>query len=378
MEHLLATVTKRHPGPNEFNIEACKNGAYINAMTTTEVNGYIYECADFELERMLGLAEEQLAEPLFAKQPLESEIGNVREELTRNTTMHGAVCALLAAQAAFPKQWLDYETRIKQLPEITVAAARSHYGRTHTSANARFFLAGDFAKLGEHRVLQHLDGLFNRLPAGERLVRSREVGLGSKIPVLAERDIAQVYYRATMYFGELTDAERRALVLLRMVLTGGLGSRVYGEARQRGLAYSVAGLGHAEPGNSAFGFGGYVTPANAPALFELMSREYQAVKHGQVKAAEVEAAKDLVVGQVKRATQTPGDLLGWYIERYDEAGEIRDFEHELELLREVRPDEVTAVARKAAAAGRLGTCFVGGVDEAKAKRYEQALAALTG
>lgn len=376
LEHLLASVTKRHPGPNEWNIEASKNGAYVNAMTSTDVNGYIYECADFELERMLGLVEEQLTGPLFAKQPLASEIGNVREELSRNTTIHGSVCTLMLAQAAFPKLWLDYETRISQLPKITVDAMQKHYHDTHTSANARFFLAGDFDKADQDKLVGRLDRLFGQLPTGERLARSRAIGLGTSKPLLAARDINQIYYRAMMYFGELTEPERRALVLLRMVLAGGFASRVYGEARRRGLAYAVASVGHAEPGNSGFGFGGYVTPDNAAPLFELMAREFAAVKRGEATDSELQSAKDLLVGQIKRGTQTPGDLLGWYIERYDEAGEIRDFDKELELLRAVRPDEVTAVARKAAAAGRLGLSFVGAVDDKTAQSYAQVLTLL--
>lgn len=376
LEHMLASVTKRHPGPNEWNIEACKNGAYVNAMTSTDVNGYIYECADFERERMLGLVEEQVTEPLLAKKPLESELGNVKEELARNTTIHGNVCTLMLAQAAFPKLWLDYETRIQQLPKITVEASRSHYRNTHTAANARFFLAGDFGKGDEAKIVKRLDRLFGKLPVGERLERSREIGLGTPKPLVAPRDIAQIYYRVMLYFGELTDAERRALVLLRMVLTGGFGSRVYGEARRRGLAYAVAAVGHAEPGNSSFGFGGYVTPGNAEPLFELMAREFAAVRQGEVTADELQAAKDLIVGQIKRGTQTPGDMLGWYIERYDEAGEIRDFEKELALLREVRPDEVAAVAQKAVAAGRLGLSFVGAVDGAAGEHYAKVLTLL--
>jgi predicted Zn-dependent peptidase len=376
LEHLLASVTKRHPGPNEWNIEASKNGAYVNAMTSTDINGYIYECADFELERMVGLVEEQLAGPLFDDQPLSSEIGNVREELSRNTTIHGNVCMLMLAQAAYPKLWLDYETRISQLPRITVPAMEQHYLDTHTAANARFFLAGDFGKADQTKWVQRLDRLFAQLPKGERLRRSRDIGLGTPRPLVAKHEINQVYYRVMLYFGELSEPERRALVLLRMVLAGGFGSRVYGEARRRGLAYSVASVGHAEPGNSGFGFGGYVTPDNALPLFELIAREYAAVKNGGLTGAELEEAKDLIVGQIKRGTQTPGDLLGWYIERYDEAGEIRDFEKELSLLREVRQDEVIAVARKAAAGGRLGLSFVGAVDEPTAQKYAKVLTLL--
>jgi predicted Zn-dependent peptidase len=372
MEHLLATVTKKHPGPNEFYIEAQKNGAYVNATTGIDANGYVYECADFELERILDLVDEQLTEPLFDAQPLKAEVGNVREELTRNTTQHGSVAAINLAEKAFPRQWMNYEQRIGQLPSITVEHVAKHYARTHTAANGRFFVAGDFSD-GGAAVARRLNTMFARLPKGERLDRSRDMGQDVPRPIVLPRDIKQLYYRAVMFFGELTEAERRALTLLRMVLVGGMASRVLGQARRRGLAYTVGGVGYAEPGSSSFGFTGYVTPENAGELFELMAREFTAVRDGQLTMAEVSAAQDLVIGSVKRSTQTPGDIMNWYIEPYDESGEIRDFERELDLIRDVQPDEIAAVAAKAVRAGRQGMSFLGAVDEKGAAEFVRKL-----
>jgi predicted Zn-dependent peptidase len=372
MEHLLATVTKAHPGPNEFNIEVQKNGAYMNASTSVEANGYIYEWADFETGRLLDLVEEQLTKPLFAQGAFRAEVGNVREELTRNTTQHGAVCGMALAERVFPHLWMSYEERIAQLAQLELADVREHYERTHTAANGRFYVSGSFGDGGE-KVVARLDRIFRQLPAGERRICSHEVGRGLERPVLTERDIAQLYYRVSLYFGELTEAERRALTLLRMVLVGGMGSRVYGEARRRGLAYSVSGTGHAEPGNSSFGFAGYVTPDNAEALFELMVREMRAVRAGKLTRVELEAAQDLIIGSVKRSIQTAGDLLGWYLGPYDETGEIRDLDRNLELMRAVRPEEVVAVAEKAAAAKRRGISLLGKLEGTDTERWSEKL-----
>jgi predicted Zn-dependent peptidase len=340
----------------------------VNASTSVDTNGYIYECADFELDRILDLLEEQLAEPLFESKSLKAEIGNVREELSRSTTQHATVCSVMLAEKSFPELWLNFDDRIGQLPDIEVEHVRSHYERTHTSANSRFVIAGSLSGQAD-KIIKRLDRAFARLPKGERFVRSPNVGLDLPQPVLTVRDIQQLYYRVVMYFGELTEAETRAMTLLRLVLVGGMGARVLGEARRRGLAYGVGGAGHAEPGNSSFGFVGYVTPKNAEPLFELMAREYAAVRDGQLQEEELEAAKDLLIGSLKRSTQTPGDILGWYLEPYDESGEIRDFNRTMELLRGVRLDEVRAVAKKAAAAHRRGLSFVGGLDEKTAQSY---------
>jgi predicted Zn-dependent peptidase len=206
------------------------------------------------------------------------------------------------------------------------------------------------------------------------LVPSRVVGLGLAAPVVAKRDIAQLYYRAEMYFGEVSEAERRALWLWRVIETGGFGSRILGAARQQGLAYHVSGLNQAEPGKSMAGMSGYVTPEHARPLFELIAREVAVMRHKPVSDVELEAAKDLIVGTISRQIQTPSDLLGWYIERYDETDKVEDVEAVLELIRAVRPEEIQAVAIKAAAAGRMGLSFVGPVDAGTAGEYAAILA----
>jgi predicted Zn-dependent peptidase len=373
MEHVVANVTKKHSQPNQFIVQVQKNGAYSNAFTSVDSNGYVYECADFELDRILDLVEEQLTQPLLTREPLDIERGNVREELSRNTTQHATVCAVALAEKTFPGMWLNYDTRIEQLPNITAKDLQQHFGKTHTASNARFVIAGSFPDHGD-KVSKRLDKLFSGLEKGERLTRSGAIGQGLVTPVVSKRDIQQIYYRLGMYFGELTEPERRALTILRTVLVGGMGSRIYGEARKRGLAYAVSGVGHAEPGNSSFGFLGYVTPGNALKLFELMAHEFSSVANGDLKKAELDASKDLLVGSIKRSVQTAGDILGWYIDPYDESGDVRDFQQHLDYLRDVKREEVVAVAKKAAIANRRGLSFLGPVTRELAKTYAYELA----
>jgi len=372
MEHLLATVTKRHAEPNAFMIEAQKNGAYVNASTSADTNEYIYECAEFELGRIMDLIEEQVCEPLFDEKAFAAEVSNVREELTRNTTQHMSVCSVDLSERVFPKLWLGYEKRIAQLDTIKLPALSNHYERTHTAANARFYLAGNFSDGGE-AMAKRVEKIFARLPKGRRLPLDRGVGLGLKEPLVIKRDIDQVYYRAGTYFGELTTRERAELSIVRMLMTGGMGSRVLGEARRRGLAYSVSAVGHAEPGNSSFGFAGYVTPKHAEPLFEVMARSMEALAGGKCRAEELKAAQDLLVGSITRSTQTAGDILQWYVEYYDDETVIRDFDAALDLLREVTLDEVKLLGEKILSAPNHGVGLLGRISQTEGARWTRVL-----
>jgi len=373
MEHLLANSSKKYSKVNELHIELMKNGAYANASTSSVANAYVTEFAAFELDRIMDLVEEQLADPLIEQQQLTADIGNVREELSRNITQHASVCAIQIGEAAFPELIMNYEKRISQLPEITVAKARDHYVQTHTAGNARFFVAGDFDD-GGTAIAKRLDRIAARLPKGERLTPRRAIGLNIPEPIVTQRDIAQIYYQVQMYFGELDMAERRALWLWRMIETGGFGSRILGPARAKGWAYHVGGYTQSEPGKSLFGVQGFVTPGNAGSLFGLIAQELAAVREHPVSQSELEAAKDLLVGSIRRTMQTAGDYLDWYLPLYEENGEILDFEQTLSAVRSVRAGEIQAVAQKAAASGRSGISFVGPVDDKLAGEYAAILA----
>ncbi len=375
MEHMLANVTQKYPASNQFSIEAQKNGAYVNAYTGPSFNGYVYECAAFELDRILDLLEEQLVRPLFTPEALAGELGNVREELTRNTTQHGSVCSIRLGEAAFPGRVMDFEKRLTQLGDITADHLQAHYNRTHTAANARFFVAGSFAD-GGRAIVERLERLFAQLPTGERLERNADIGLNVGRPIVIPRDIKQLYYCFDMYLGELTEDERRAKSLLRLVLLGGKASRVYGAARRHGWAYHVSGGGHAEKGNSSFGFSGYVTPTNAIDLFTLMADELRHVAAGRVTETELTAAKNLGIGSTTRSHQTAADILDWYVGPYDNEDKIIDFAGEMDRLRAIPARAVAAVAQKILDGRRSGLSLVGDVDDTTGHAYAEIFARL--
>jgi predicted Zn-dependent peptidase len=373
MEHLIGCGCKSYPGPNQFKIEIEKNGAYRNAYTSSVVNGYVVECAAFELERVLDLVDDYLTQPLFPEEAFATEVSNVREELTRNTTQHGSACSMELNARAFPREDKRYEERIEQLPSLTRDQALKHYESTHTSVNARFYVAGSFADDGQ-AVVARLERLLAKLPRGERRQPLGQPGKGQKKVIVTHRDIPQIYYRQALYAGGLDWAGRNALLCLRMLLTGGYSSRVYGEARRRGLAYHVDGVAGMGPEGSQFGFLGYVTPGNVAELFKLMATEYRAIRRGEVKPEQLAAAQDLLVGSSLRAHQTAGDMLGWYLGPYDREEIILDFEELHTQLRQVKVEAVVEQANRLAAAGAHGVSILGNVTKAQAEEYAAYLA----
>ncbi len=372
LEHLMGCGSKAYPVPSEFKIEVQKNGAYRNAYTTSSVNGYVLEFAPFELERIMGLLKEYLCHPIFPDAAVPTELSNVGEELKRFTTQYGAVCTMNLSEYSFPEEDLGWHTRIDQLSSINRDEVVGHYKRTHTRDNARFFLGGDFPD-GGASVAGMVDQALSDLLPGERMMPSRAIGLNVETPVVQTEDIKQIYYELDCYGGELTLPERRALLLGRIILSGGHASRIYGRARDRGLAYDLSTPTSTGKGRSAIGLSGYVTPTNAKELFELSATEFTKLRLGELNNQELTAAKDLVIGSTLRSRQTAQDMLGWYISPYDHDDRVDDFDEFMALVREVKSEEVVSVMGKLPLEGRHGVSFVGPVDEKLAGEYAKIL-----
>ena len=360
MEHLMSTRSQKYPQKNQFFIEAQKNGAYANAHTSPDFNSYVYECADFELDRILDLLEEQLIRPLFTQADLDIERSNVREELSRNTTDHQRICSLALSEQAFPGQSLNFDTRMSQLDTIGLEAIKQYYTYAFTAVNARFYVAGPVAGKSD-ALVERFERLFAQLSPGKPFVTNGAVGLDIPRPILQHKDISQLYYRASVFSGQLSLTERHALTMLRLLLVGGMGSRVMGEARSRGLAYGVGMSVGSSRGNSEFGFTGYVTPKNAHDLFKVMVRHTADIVADGLTTAELEAAQTLGIGTTKRSYQTSSDMLGWYVGPYEDDRSINHFEAYLDALQKITVADVRFVAAKVTGTAKHGVSFVGDI-----------------
>ena len=368
LEHMMGRGSQQYPAPNEFKAEIEKNGAVSNANTSDRYNGYYITCAAFELERMLGMMEEYIAAPVFPEAAFPTEISNVREELTRNTTEHGSVCTMNLLEKTYPKQDLGYQQRIDQLGDITLEDVKRYYQTTHTAKNARFYLSGEVGN-NQELILRRLDEMFSKLPAGERLAADFSPGHGLTAPIVAHRDIRQLYYHMNIYNQGVDERMEFALGSLGSVLYGGWKSRVYGEARRRGLAYHIGGSAAGDVFSSVYAIGGYVTAEHAADLMQLVADQTKAVVAGDLKSEELEATKEMRIGRRAIAHQTAAALGNYYIGYYDTEDKIRPYEGELELIRAVSVADVIEAAKFILSSDQWGISWLGDLDEVAAEAY---------
>jgi zinc protease len=145
---------------------------------------------------------------------------------------------------------------------------------------------------------------------------------------------------------ELTDAELDAMHSLNHILTGTTNSRIFGAARQKGLAYSVGAYCGAGFYNSGWDVSGQVNHDTAGELFDIIHREISQVLEGKLSQAEIDAAKSFTMGRYQMGAQTVSQISSFYTGRYFADDFIKDYNKVPEMIQRVDLDCITKTARE--------------------------------
>jgi predicted Zn-dependent peptidase len=321
MEHVLLGANEFIPKARAFQAEFEKNGAGNNASTGLYHITYEAECADFEWQRILELMITAISKPLFLHDEFKAEYGNVRDELTARSNNHFRTLSLTVREAHNLLAMTDRE-RLKQIKNVKRKDLVEHYANTHTAKNLRFVIAGSMK--GRSAAIKKMLEDFGLSKGRSFLALPNERPMNLEQPVFVARpSVKNVYFELeTFALTRFDDPEMDALELVNGMLTATLYSRILGEARERGLVYSMGSGIDIMKSVTGWWFSAQVIGKNAPALFEIITRE------------------------ISRSAQTVAGTMAGYTGRYyfDEA--VNDYEAIPERIRAVTTKRIQQASRR--------------------------------
>ncbi|MBX4197367.1 insulinase family protein [Candidatus Saccharibacteria bacterium] len=345
MEHVLLGANEFIPKARAFQAEFEKNGAGNNASTGLYHITYEAECADFEWQRILELMIIAISKPKFLAEEFRAEFGNVKDELTARSNNHFRTLSLSVREAHDLLAMTDRE-RLKQIKNVKRKDLIEHYVATHTSKNLRFVIAGNMK--GRVATIKKMLEDFG-LPKGRSyldLPNERPLNLDQPIFV-ARPSVKNVYFELeTFALTRFDDPEMDALELVNGMLTATLYSRILGEARERGLVYSMGSGIDIMKSVTGWWFSAQVIGKNAPALFEIICREVGRVKQGDISAEDLEAAKQYWLGRHQRSAQTVAGTMAGYTGRYYFDEIVNDYEAIPERIRAVTTQKIKRASQR--------------------------------
>lgn len=359
MEHLLLGANEQIPRARAFQAEFEKNGAYCNASTGSYDITYEAECADFEWERIAKLLLVAISKPLFLDDEFKAEYGNVREEMTGRSNNHFRHLSLALRQQYGYKVLTDQE-RVKQMKNVTVEDIRDHYAKTHFTQNMRFVIAGKLTSARQLLITELLETL--SLPKGRaRIALPNERPKGLKEPLyIANRTVENMhFYLDTFIDRRLNEDEADALGLVNTMLTETLHSRILGEAREKGLVYSMSSNYLQTKRATNWWFGTQVTAINAPALFTIIAKEIRSVCNGDITQTDISAAQQYLLGRYQRSGQTVSGTAAGYSGRYFFDDFVEDYYLVPERIKAITKEQIVDITNEFFARPRWGAGFLG-------------------
>jgi predicted Zn-dependent peptidase len=343
MEHMAFGTNARFKNEHAFEAEFTKNGANHNAYTSDFSMVYEADCADFEWDRILDLQQLSICQPRFNEEELEAEKGNVRGELTSYLNDHSYIL-WVRIQQLIGEDILSWRQSLATIPNVKLSDVREHWRRTHTTRNMRFVITGNLQgrKAEIRRRLESFD-----LQEGERFEIPKDELHGSTPTLIRRKDASNLTFGWTMVIPrELNDEEADAMHYLNHILTGTMFSRIFGAARQKGLAYNVRASASSGVHSSSWDFGGQVNHDMAGALFDIISREIKCVLDGSIKQAEIDAAKSFALGRYQMGAQTVSQISGFYTGRYFADDFIKDYDKVPAMIEKVTLERMISVAKE--------------------------------
>jgi predicted Zn-dependent peptidase len=345
MEHVLLGANEFIPKARAFQAEFEKNGAGNNASTGLYHITYEAECADFEWQRILELMITAISKPLFLADEFKAEYGNVKDELTARSNNHFRTLSLSLREAHGLLAMTDRE-RLRQIKNVKRKDLVDHYQHTHTAKNLRFVVAGNLS--GRTPTIKKMLEGFS-LPKGRSIIElPNEKPVNLEQPVFVTRpSVKNVYFELeTFALTRFSDPDMDALELVNGMLTATLYSRILGEARERGLVYSMGSGVDIMKSVTGWWFSAQVIAKNAPTLFEIMGREIKRVCGGDIGADDLEAAKQYWLGRHQRSAQTVAGTMAGYTGRYYFDEVVNDYDAIPERIRAVTADRIQKAAQR--------------------------------
>ncbi|MDR3297855.1 MAG: insulinase family protein [Candidatus Nomurabacteria bacterium] len=363
MEHMAFGKNAEYRDEQAYEAEFTKNGAYHNAWTSDAVIAYEAECADFEWERVLALQELAVAKPKFNEEELKSEKGNVRAELTGYQNDYARLI-WPKLQQALGEEVLTYSERLKTISNIEIKDIREHHRRTHTADNMQFIISGNL-KGRKRKVVQMLNGW--DLKAGEKFALPADAYVGTAPIMIRRKDASNLTFGFSFIIKRrLEPQEQYAMGCLNHILTGTMNSKIFGQARKRGLVYGVGSSTSSDAWSSLWDFDGEVNAENAEELFDLIAIELARVINGEVAETDIKAARVYALGRHQMLAQTAEQISDYYARQYISIGTYEPMADAPKMIEGIKKSTIVCLAREFMQSGISGLAMVGNMEKAVA------------
>jgi len=370
-EHMFFKGTERRPSARDISTEIDSIGGEFNAFTGKEITGYYVRCAGESRDIALDVLVDMLRHSRFDPEEIEREKGVIGEEMnmyfdTPRDYISGVYDDLVYGD--HPLGW-DILGRKETIQGASRETFLGYLDRWYTPNRIVVGVAGAIGEGLDEKLLE----LLGDLPEGEGGAPEPAGPLrnGGRVK-LHTKQSDQAHLCLGFRTHEIDHPDRYVIELLRVVLGGGMSSRLFTEVRERrGLAYYVFAMiqGYADTG-SVFAQAGVDIKRVDEAVTTIVG-ELQKIGAEPVPAHELEKARSYSKGRFILSLESPQG-----VNRFGLLREVLENAHPdptevLAGLEAVTAEDIQRVARELITDDTLRLALIGPFDDAD--RFEKLL-----
>jgi len=347
LEHMCFKGTKKRPRAIDIASELDGMGANYNAFTSQEMTAYHVKARKESLEKVLDIIADVYLNPVFDPKEIDKERGVITEEInmyedTPRRRVHDLYMNLVYGDQ--PAGW-DVVGRKEVIARLTREDFVKYRSEHYLAPATTVVVSGGF---NEEGIEKEIAGYFSSLKGGRK---------PGKVPVqesqdkpaelIRTKDSDQTHLVMGFRAFSLFDKHRFALEVLADILGSGFSSRLWQKIREEmGAAYYVGAGADLYSDHGLVSMAAGVDHKKIEEVIKAALGEFARLRDEKVGAAELERAKEHLVGNLFLSLETSDELAFYY--------GLQEIQHLPILtpaalareLKAVTAEEIQAVARR--------------------------------
>ncbi len=360
LEHLMFKGTTDRPEPGMIAHELTAIGAQFNAFTSQEYTGYYAKAQAEKLPKILEIVCDLYLNPLFDEAEIEKERGVIIQEINMYEDDLPARAQQIFDRLVYGDQPAGWDVGgekavIRKLARADFVVYRN---QRYVMPGTVVIVAGRF---DEPSTIAQIKRYFSALPRRSAPAKKKTVERQSA-PNIALHFKASDQAHLVLGFRafDIFDERRYALRVLADLLGGGMSSRLFVRIREKmGAAYYIGAGADLSLDRGLLSISAGVDQKKINAVVSAILDECRTIRDVIVPEAELQKAKDHMIGSLILGLETSDDLASFYGNQEVLTGLVLSPEVLTDRIKKVTARDVQSVAKVLFKDKRLNCAVIG-------------------
>ena len=365
--------TKKRPNTLAISEALDRVGGQYNAFTSQEMTGYWAKVAADKWEIALDWVSDILLNSKFDTAEIEKEKGVIIEEINMYYDMPMRYVGNLWEQLLYgdqPAGWDILGTK-EVVAKLNRAQFVDYLKTQYRTENTIICLSGKLPniKIIEKKIGQYF-GKINKGASNKKLAVIEKQNKPQAIVHFKKTDQTHLCLGVRAY--DLNHPDRFALSVMSAILGGMMSSRLFISVREKkGLAYYVRTSAEKYTDSGYLVTQAGVTNDKVGEAIEAILVEYRKIRDQKVSPAEIQKAKDYLIGNTLLGLETADELASWLGTQEILQGKILNLKQVFDKIKAVSAIDLQRVAQDIFQPAKLNLALIGPFE--KKERFEKLL-----